>query len=116
MNAKTHETAARRAKCDIRREADKIVMCLEMPGVEKSGLDINVDGDSLKITGRRAPVKTKGNWLVREIRPGDFSMEYSLDQTIDRKAIEAKLEKGVLTLSLGLSESVKPRKIAVLSK
>jgi HSP20 family molecular chaperone IbpA len=43
-------------------------------------------------------------------------MEYTLDETIDRNSIEARLEKGILTLTLGLSENVKPRKINVVSK
>jgi HSP20 family molecular chaperone IbpA len=43
-------------------------------------------------------------------------MEYTIDKTIDRGSIEASLNQGVLTLTLGLSESVKPRKINVISK
>ncbi len=116
MNENNTEKTFRRAPCDIRKEADKIVMRLEMPGVDKSGLDINVDGDMLRIVGRRALESEKSNCIVREIRPGDYSMEYSLDKTIDRDSIDAHLEKGILTLYLGISEAVKPRKIKVLSK
>ena len=116
MNERNRENAVRRARCDIRRESDRIEMRLEMPGVSKSGLEINVDGDTLRIVGRRTGESVKGDWLVREIRAGDYSMEYTLDETIDRGSIEAKLERGVLILTLGLSEAVKPRKIKVLAK
>jgi len=106
----------RRGRCDIYEGEGSIIMRLEMPGVNKDGLDISVDGDILSITGRRIQDTVKGDWLVREIRPGDYHMEYTLDETIDRNSIEAKLEKGILTLTLGLSENVKPRKINVVSK
>ena len=106
----------RRSRCDIMEEADSIVMRLEMPGVNKSGLNVNVEGDKLIIDGKRIQDTEKGEWLVREIRPGDYHMEFTIDKTIDRGSIEASLNQGVLTLTLGLSESVKPRKIEVVSK
>ncbi|MCD6342540.1 MAG: Hsp20/alpha crystallin family protein [Spirochaetaceae bacterium] len=106
----------RRSRCDIREETDSIIMRLEMPGVNKSGLNINIEGDKLIIDGQRIEDTKKGDWLVHEIRPGNFSMEYTIDKTIDRGNIEAALSQGVLTLTLGLSESVKPRKIEVISK
>ena len=116
MKEQNQETRYRRARCDIREEPDKIVMRLEMPGVNKTGLDISVEGDQLSIIGRRTQESVNGDWLVREIRPGDYRMDYTIDETIDRGSIEAHLEQGVLELTLGLSEAVKPRKIEVVSK
>jgi len=106
----------RRSRCDIREETDSIIMRLEMPGVNKTGLNINVEGNKLIIDGKRIEGTEKGGWLVREIRPGDYHMEYAIDKTIDRDSIRASMNQGILTLTLGLSESVKPRKIEVISK
>jgi HSP20 family protein len=106
----------RRSRCDIREEQDQIIMRLEMPGVNKSGLDINVEGDKLIIEGTRTVDTGSGKWLIREINQNDYRMEYTIDETIDRKSIEASLNQGVLLLTLGLSEEVKPRKIEVVSK
>lgn len=106
----------RRSRCDIRRENDHILMQLEMPGVNKSGLDISIENDRLIIQGRRGKQSDKGRRIAREIPPGDYRMEYTIDETIDRGAVEAALDKGILTLTMGLSESVKPRKIEVLAK
>jgi HSP20 family protein len=116
MKAIDDKKIVRRSRCDIREEDDRIIMRLEMPGVNKSGLEITAEGDKLIIDGRRTLESRKGTWLVREIRSGDYHMEYTIDETINREAIEASLVQGVLTLSLGLSESVKPRKIEVVSK
>lgn len=106
----------RRSRCDIREEQDQIVMRLEMPGVNKSGLDINIEGDKLIIEGTRTVDAGTGKSLIREINQNDFRMEYTIDETIDRNSIEASLNQGILLLTLGLSEEVKPRKIEVISK
>ena len=116
MKTNEEKKNVRRSRCDIREENDKIVMRLEMPGVNKDGLEVHVEGDKLIIDGRRAEDTSKGVWMVREIRSGDFHMEYTIDKTIDRGAIEASLKQGVLMLTLGLSEEVKPRKIEVISR
>ncbi len=116
MNKSAENNFSRHSCCDIREEKDHIVMRLEMPGVSKDGLNINVDGSKLMIEGKRSGKDIEGKWLVREIRPGNYRREYTIDETIDRNAIEASLENGVLTLTLGISEAVKPRKINVVSK
>lgn len=116
MKSQENSQNYRRSRCDIVQNSDQIIMRLEMPGVGKSGLDINVEGDKLSIIGRRIQESLKGDKLIHEIRPGDYKMEYTIDETIDRNAIDASLEKGVLTLTLGLSEAVKPRKIEVVGK
>lgn len=116
MKRQENSQTFRRSRCDILQTSEQIIMRLEKPGVGKSGLEINVEGDKLSIIGRRLQESLKGDKLIYEIRPGDYRMEYTIDETIDRNAIDASLEKGVLTLTLGLSEAVKPRKIEVVGK
>ena len=114
---KTNErTTNRRARYDICRDQERVMMRLEMPGVDKSGLEINLEGDKLTIEGRRQAAESTGQYLIREIRTGDYHMEFSIDETIDRDSVEAELTNGVLRLSLGLSERVKPRKIEVVAR
>lgn len=108
--------ASRRARYDIRKDEDRILMRLEVPGVNKKGLEVNMDGDKLIIDARRTLDEMEGRHLIREIRPGNYHMEFSIDETINRESVEASLENGVLCLSLGLSEAVKPRKIEVVAK
>jgi len=116
MNKETEARTFRRSRSDIRKEDDRIWMSLELPGVGKEDLSIHVEGDKLIIEGKRKKLSTEGTWLVREIAGEDFHTEFSIDETIDRNSIEASLNQGVLKLSLGLSESVKPRKINVVSR
>jgi len=105
------------ACCDIYEEKGNVVLKMEMPGVSRENLDIKVDGDVLVIYGKKnVPHNDKSGYIIREIAEGDYYHEYSIDDTIDRNKINASLEKGVLTLTLSIKESEKPRKINVVSK
>ena len=100
--------------CFICEEEQGVVtLKLEMPGVSKGQLDIDVDGNELQITGKREASGAEGTYLMRERPSGTFRQIYTLDDTIDRNKIEASLESGVLTLSLHRREADKPRKITI---
>lgn len=96
-------------------EAGVITLKLEMPGVTKDKLDIDVDGNELHVTGKRAGTGSEGTYLIRERRLGTYHQAYTLDDTIDRNKIEASLEGGVMTLTLHRKETEKPRKISIKS-
>ncbi len=85
----------------------------EMPGVSKEGIEISVDQNELIITGRRAFPSTDGRVVYREIRRANFRRVFELDGSIDRNRIAARIENGVLRVTLPLAEQVKPRKITV---
>jgi len=104
------------APCDIFQNKESVVLHLEMPGVTKEHLDISIDNDLLIIDGKKEPFNFKGNYLLNEISPGDFHQEYTIDDTIDRNNINAVIKNGIVTLTLAVKESEKPRKIKVLSK
>jgi HSP20 family protein len=89
------------------------VLEAEMPGVNKQGLEITLEGNELTIIGHRERAELKGDALYREIRTVDYRRVFELDPIIDTKKIEAKIEQGLLTLTLPKAEKVKPRKIAV---
>jgi HSP20 family molecular chaperone IbpA len=108
------ETKRKRyACCNIFQGEDRVVLTLEMPGVDKEHLDIKVDNDILKISGKKNTTDKKGKYLIKEIRSGDYYQEYTLDDTIDRDSIDAAIKNGVVTLILNLKESVKPRTIKI---
>jgi HSP20 family protein len=85
----------------------------EMPGVSKDGLEITLAGNEITIRGRRAAVTVPGEPLFRERSTLDFRRVFELDPAIDTDRISAKMDQGVLTLSLPKSERVQPRRIAV---
>lgn len=91
---------------------DGYVLEAEMPGVNKEGLDIQVEENVLTLVGRRSRVSS-GSSLYRESRAADFRRVFELDPSIDTQKINARIEQGILTLSLPKAEKVKPRKITV---
>ena len=92
---------------------DAYVLEAELPGVAKDGLEVSVENGELTITGRRAAAAPQGRAVYRESRGLDYRRAFELDSAIDTARISAKLDQGVLTLTLPKTESVKPRKIAV---
>jgi HSP20 family protein len=98
---------------DIESTDDGYVIRAEMPGVEKSDLEITVDDGELMILGRRKPTEFTAELIYREIEPHDFRRVYELDPSIDTTKVSAKIDDGVLTVRLPKAETVKPRKISV---
>src|SRR2546423_12125223 len=86
---------------------------VEMPGVNKEGLEISVQNNELTILGRRSLPMVEGTLIHRESRPNNFRRAFQLDPSINTNSIAAKIEQGVLILTLPKAEQVKPRKIAV---
>ncbi len=97
----------------IRETKEGYVLQAEMPGVNKAGLEVTVESNQLTLVGRRSDPEIKAETVYRESRPRDFRRVFELDPTIDTTRIEAKMEQGVLTLTLPKAERVKPKKIVV---
>ena len=92
---------------------DGYVVEAEMPGVNKDGLEITLDGNEIAIVGHRHVEALSGNPLFRESRSVDYRRVFELDPAIDTAKVTARMVQGVLTLTLPKSEKVKPRKITV---
>ena len=92
---------------------DGYVLEAEMPGVNKEGLEITVENSELTIFGRRSDAAMTGDVVYRESRDLDYRRAFDLDPSIDTAKISAKIDSGVLTLTLPKTESVKPRKISI---
>jgi len=92
---------------------DGYVLEAEMPGVNKNGLEITLEGNEMTILGHRSVAALSGEALLRESREADYRRVFELDPAIDTGKISARMEQGLLTLTLPKSEKVKPRKIAV---
>ncbi len=94
-------------------DGDGYMLQVEMPGVNKEGLEISVENNELTILGRRSLPTIDGTLIHRESRQENFRRTFELDPSIDPGKISAKIEQGVVTLTLPKAEQVKPRKITV---
>jgi HSP20 family protein len=98
---------------NIFERPDGYLLEAEMPGVNKSGLEITLEGTEITIVGHRNRETIQGRPLFRESRPADYRRVFELDPAIDTSKITARMDQGVLMLALPKSEEVKPRKIEV---
>jgi HSP20 family protein len=92
---------------------DGYMLEIEMPGVKKDGLDLSFENNELTIIGRRSLPLMEGTLIHRESRPENFRRVFELDPSIDADKISAKIDQGLVTLTLPKAEHVKPRKITV---
>jgi HSP20 family protein len=97
----------------VLENTDGYVLEVEMPGVSKENLEMWLEKNELTILGRRSPLSVEGTLIHRESRSENFRHSFELDPSIDADTISAKIEHGLVTLTLPKAEQVKPRKIAV---
>lgn len=98
---------------NIFENKDGYVLEAEMPGVNKEGLEITLEGNEMAIVGHRHLETPGGQTVFRESQQADFRRVFELDPAIDTAKINARIDQGILTLTLPKSEKVKPRKITV---
>lgn len=101
---------------NILETGDGYVLEAEMPGVNKDGLEVTIENGELTIVGHRMlPKKEGAKAIYRESRDSDYRRVFELDPSIDAAHISARIDQGILRLTLPKAESVKPRKIKVTS-
>ena len=119
MNTTVRETKGRQMEsfvapaASVRENGDGYLLEVEMPGVSKEGLEISTEGTELTITGRRSLASIDGAIVHRESRRENFQRTFEIDPSIDVNRINAKIEQGLLAVTLPKAEHVKPRKITV---
>ena len=99
---------------DAYREGEHYVVHFDLPGVEPSSIDLNVERNVLTVKAERAPTYGDDVELQVAERPrGVFSRQLFLGDTLDPEHIKASYDAGVLTLRVPIAEKAKPRKIEI---
>ena len=99
---------------DIFESDDVLTLVMEMPGVDREAVDVNVENDVLRVEGRLDFSKYEGMQPVyTEYNVGHYRRSFSLSSKIDQDRISAQMQDGVLTLVLPKAEEAKPRRISV---
>ncbi len=104
----------RRPRYDVLESDDAFDVKVSLPGVQRGGVNISVDGDNLSITGTRTHAAI-GRWrpLRRELPEGDYRLNLRLNVGIKEANIRAHVEDGILDLTLPKADTCKARKIKV---
>src|SRR3954468_22818449 len=81
---------------DIFETEDGLTVVMEVPGVDREAIDINVENDVLKVEAKIDTAKYEGmEPLYTEYNIGHFTRSFALSNKIDQQQIRAKLEDGV---------------------
>lgn len=99
---------------DIFETDNKITLLADMPGVAVDSVNIDLQDGVLTITGDVKPWEEADETdVLVEFEIGKYYRQFTLSDTIDQTNIDAKLENGVLRLTLPKAEKAVPRKITV---
>ena len=100
---------------DVYEDPQKVVLKLEVPGIEEKDLDIRIENNTLTVKGERKFEKEEKeeNFHRIERRYGSFFRSFSLPTTVDTENVNASYNAGVLKLELKKKASAQPRQIKV---
>jgi HSP20 family protein len=100
---------------DIYEDAKKVVLKLEVPGIEEKDLDVRVENNTLTVKGERKFEKEEKeeNFHRIERRYGSFFRSFTLPSTVDTEHIGASYNAGVLKLELMKKPEAQPKQIKV---
>jgi HSP20 family protein len=99
---------------NVFQQGDNLVAILEIAGVDKGDLEIQVKDRAIRISGKKAIAYPEGVSLHRRERmTGSFDRTLTMPMQIDADAIKAEYRDGVLALFIPRAEADKPRSIAI---
>jgi HSP20 family protein len=99
---------------DIFETDDALTVIMEVPGVVKDDVEVNVENDVLRVEAKiNFANYSELEPLYTEYNVGHFARSFTLSNRLDQQQISAQLEDGVLTLVLKKAREALPRRIAI---
>jgi HSP20 family protein len=95
-------------------DKDGYAIKVEIPGVAPENVEIQTEGRTLSISGKReVPPPSEGSFHRRERGTGQFARSFQLPADVDTARAEASYKHGILTVRVPKKEEAKPRQITV---
>lgn len=114
--AKDFYETSRVPQFNVWRNADKLLVTSELPGIAPENISVEVEGNLLTVSADRAPEPSEGrNYHRIERNVGAYKRSIKLPFNVDEQSIDAQYQKGVLRISLTQAPQEKPKKIQVKS-
>ncbi|MCF8379985.1 MAG: Hsp20/alpha crystallin family protein [Bacteroidales bacterium] len=87
-------------KVNIREEEDRFLLEMAVPGISKKDININVEKDVLRISHEEKQKTEDKDFSRIEFNYSGFDRSFKLGDSVDLSKIEAKMENGILQISL----------------
>lgn len=91
---------------------NSFIIELELPGISKESIGVDIEGDSLKVTATKTKAEKTGN-LSDTRKYGSFSKTYHIKMAVKKNDISAEYKDGILTITIPKDEKAKPKKIKI---
>lgn len=105
---------------NVYEEVDRLLISAEVPGVKPESLDLSIEGDTLTIQGKRTPIQPEEqeeganfSYHRREIQSGSFNRALTLPIRVAPENISARINNGILLITLMKASPAIPRQIKV---
>ena len=101
--------------CDVEEEGDHYLLTIEMPGISKNDVKVEVVDNQITVSGERRLERknTAGGAWYSERKFGSFQRSFSILVGVSAEKIEAHYQDGILKLMVPKAESSKPRQIKI---
>jgi HSP20 family molecular chaperone IbpA len=110
----TGEEPALLPPVDVIEDASGITLYADLPGVAKERLSVQVDGDTLTLSGEMDVAMPEGMAATHaEVNLPRYRRSFSLSKELDAEKLSAELKNGVLKLRIGKAAHAQPRKIQI---
>ena len=104
----------RQVPMDAYRAGDTLHVTFDLPGVDRSSIDLTVERNQLTLTAERRRTRGEGEeWLVAERPVGRYTRQLMLGDNLDTDNISADFADGVLTIAIPVSQAAKARKVSI---
>ena len=112
--ASTASRAPRPLPMDAYRRGDRFIVEFDLPGVEPASIELTVEQNVLTVRAERRFEPQAGDELVVAERPqGTYARQIFLGDALDSERLQANCQLGVLTLTIPVAETAKPRQVPV---
>lgn len=102
---------------NVVEEADRYVIEVAAPGINKSDFNVEVDKDQLIISAEHAKEETdgeKGKFTRREYNYSSFKRNFFIPKSINKDAVDASYDNGILSITLLKTEEAKEKAPTVI--
>jgi HSP20 family protein len=111
------EAALRLPRTNVEEREGSYVFTMEMPGLAKKDIEVSLENDTLTVKGNKveeSEEKEGKGFLRREIRSSKFERNFSLGNEVDQENIKAKMDDGILSITVPKRDEKVGRKVDVL--
>jgi len=100
---------------DVYEDGEKVMLKLEVPGIEEKDIDVRVENHTLTVKGERKLEKEEKeeNFHRIERSYGSFYRAFTLPSTVDTENVQASYQAGVLKLEMKKKAEAQPKQIKV---